>query len=49
VPGDLAAFDLPVEGASRAELNGCYLRDGPNPREAIGHPRFCCRRLSSSG
>ena len=34
---DLTAFDLPVEGAIRAGLNGCYLRNGPNPREAIGH------------
>ncbi|MDI3314665.1 MAG: carotenoid oxygenase family protein [Mycobacterium sp.] len=37
VPDELTAFDLPVEGAIPAELNGWYLRNGPNPREAAGH------------
>ena len=36
-PDELAAFDLAVEGAIPAELNGWYLRNGPNPREASGH------------
>jgi len=37
VPDELTAFDLAVEGAVPAELNGWYLRNGPNPREAGGH------------
>ncbi|HEX7323595.1 MAG TPA: carotenoid oxygenase family protein [Mycobacterium sp.] len=37
VPDELTAFDLPVEGAIPAELNGWYLRNGPNPRVARGH------------
>jgi carotenoid cleavage dioxygenase-like enzyme len=37
VPDELTAFDLPVEGAIPTELNGWYLRNGPNPREAVGH------------
>jgi carotenoid cleavage dioxygenase-like enzyme len=37
VPDELTAFDLPVEGAIPTELNGWYLRNGPNPREAAGH------------
>ncbi|MEB3021490.1 carotenoid oxygenase family protein [[Mycobacterium] crassicus] len=37
VPDELTAFDLPVEGNVPAELNGWYLRNGPNPREAGGH------------
>lgn len=37
VPDELTAFDLPVEGAIPAELNGWYLRNGPNPRIATGH------------
>ena len=30
-------FDLPVEGAIPAELDGWYLRNGPNPRQATAH------------
>ncbi|MEB3071504.1 carotenoid oxygenase family protein [[Mycobacterium] vasticus] len=37
VPDELTAFDLPVEGHIPAELNGWYLRNGPNPRAAGGH------------
>lgn len=37
VPDELTAFDLPVEGAIPAELDGWYLRNGPNPRDATGH------------
>jgi carotenoid cleavage dioxygenase len=31
VTAELTAFDLPVAGAVPPELNGCYLRNGPNP------------------
>ncbi|EHB57631.1 9-cis-epoxycarotenoid dioxygenase [Mycolicibacterium rhodesiae JS60] len=37
VPDELSEHDLPVEGAIPAELDGWYLRNGPNPREATGH------------
>lgn len=37
VPDELSAFDLPVQGAIPAELNGWYLRNGPNPRRSNGH------------
>ena len=37
VPDELTAFDLPVEGNIPAELNGWYLRNGPNPRANAGH------------
>ncbi len=37
VPDELTAFDLPVDGYIPPELNGWYLRNGPNPREAGGH------------
>ncbi|KWX66973.1 carotenoid oxygenase family protein [Mycobacterium sp. NAZ190054] len=37
VTDELTAFDLPVEGAIPPELEGWYLRNGPNPREASGH------------
>ena len=37
VSDELTAFDLPVEGNIPAELDGWYLRNGPNPREATGH------------
>jgi carotenoid cleavage dioxygenase-like enzyme len=37
VPDELTAFDLPVEGSIPRELNGWYLRNGPNPRQATGH------------
>jgi hypothetical protein len=31
VKDEITAFDLPVTGSLPAELNGCYLRNGPNP------------------
>lgn len=37
VADELTAFDLPVAGAIPPELDGWYLRNGPNPREASGH------------
>lgn len=37
VADELTAFDLPVEGAIPPELEGWYLRNGPNPRGATGH------------
>ncbi|WP_234812318.1 carotenoid oxygenase family protein [Mycolicibacter longobardus] len=37
VPDELTAFDLPVDGSIPPELNGWYLRNGPNPRAAGGH------------
>jgi carotenoid cleavage dioxygenase-like enzyme len=37
VADELTEFDLPVEGAIPAELNGWYLRNGPNPRQATAH------------
>lgn len=37
VTDELTAFDLPVTGAIPRELEGWYLRNGPNPREATGH------------
>jgi carotenoid cleavage dioxygenase-like enzyme len=37
VHDELTAFDLPVEGRIPAELNGWYLRNGPNPRSGRGH------------
>ena len=37
VPDELTAFDLPVEGSIPPELNGWYLRNGPNPRQATQH------------
>ena len=37
VPDELTDFDLPVEGSIPAGLNGWYLRNGPNPRDAGGH------------
>jgi carotenoid cleavage dioxygenase len=37
VADELSEFDLPVEGAIPAELDGWYLRNGPNPRQATGH------------
>ena len=36
VADELTEFDLPVEGAIPAELDGWYLRNGPNPRQATG-------------
>ncbi|MEV4257164.1 carotenoid oxygenase family protein, partial [Spirillospora sp. NPDC049652] len=39
VPDETTAHDLPVTGVLPAELNGRYLRNGPNPRpgEPSGH------------
>ncbi len=37
VPDELTAFDLPVEGRIPAELNGWYLRNGPNARTGAAH------------
>ncbi len=37
VEDELTEFDLPVEGAIPAELDGWYLRNGPNPRQATAH------------
>jgi carotenoid cleavage dioxygenase-like enzyme len=37
VADELTEFDLPVEGAIPAELDGWYLRNGPNPRQATKH------------
>ena len=37
VTDELTAFDLPVEGAVPPELNGWYLRNGPNPRQTTAH------------
>jgi carotenoid cleavage dioxygenase-like enzyme len=37
VHDELTAFDLPVQGSIPAELNGWYLRNGPNPRAGEGH------------
>jgi carotenoid cleavage dioxygenase-like enzyme len=37
VSDELTAFDLQVEGAIPPELNGWYLRNGPNPRHATQH------------
>lgn len=37
VADELTQYDLPVEGAIPAELNGWYLRNGPNPRHATAH------------
>ncbi|MCG5432845.1 carotenoid oxygenase family protein [Mycobacterium sp. MYCO198283] len=37
VADELTAFELPVEGRIPPELDGWYLRNGPNPREATAH------------
>jgi carotenoid cleavage dioxygenase-like enzyme len=37
VTHELTEFDLPVDGAIPAELDGWYLRNGPNPRQATAH------------
>jgi carotenoid cleavage dioxygenase-like enzyme len=37
VADELTAFDLPVTGTIPPELNGWYLRNGPNPRDASAH------------
>jgi carotenoid cleavage dioxygenase len=37
VADELTEFDLTVDGSIPPELDGWYLRNGPNPREATGH------------
>ena len=37
VPDELTEFDLTVTGTIPPELDGWYLRNGPNPRQATGH------------
>ena len=37
VADELTATDLPVHGAIPPELDGWYLRNGPNPRQANAH------------
>lgn len=37
VADELTAFDLPVDGEIPADLEGWYLRNGPNPRQATAH------------
>src|SRR6476646_9400976 len=37
VTDELTEFDLPVDGVIPAELEGWYLRNGPNPRQATAH------------
>lgn len=37
VADELTEYDLPVSGAIPAELDGWYLRNGPNPRQASAH------------
>lgn len=37
VADELTEFDLPVEGAIPPELDGWYLRNGPNPRQETAH------------
>jgi carotenoid cleavage dioxygenase-like enzyme len=37
VAGELTKHDLEVEGTIPAQLDGWYLRNGPNPRKAKGH------------
>ncbi|KUH82680.1 MULTISPECIES: carotenoid oxygenase family protein [unclassified Mycobacterium] len=37
VADELTEYNLPVHGAIPPELNGWYLRNGPNPRQATAH------------
>jgi carotenoid cleavage dioxygenase-like enzyme len=37
VADELTEFDLPTDGAIPAEIDGWYLRNGPNPRQATAH------------
>lgn len=37
VADELTEYDLPVQGAIPPEIDGWYLRNGPNPREAKAH------------
>src|ERR1700722_20989526 len=38
VPDEITARDLPVAGALPPQLNGVYLRNGPNPRPGSAYP-----------
>ncbi|MGW4796484.1 carotenoid oxygenase family protein, partial [Nonomuraea sp. NPDC004297] len=38
VTEEVTAYDLPVTGRIPAELNGRYLRNGPNPQALAGSP-----------
>lgn len=37
VADELTEFDLTIEGSIPPELDGWYLRNGPNPRKSTGH------------
>jgi carotenoid cleavage dioxygenase len=37
VPDELTEYDLPVQGVIPPELDGWYLRNGPNPRTPTAH------------
>ncbi len=37
VADELTHYDLPVEGSIPPELDGWYLRNGPNPRQSTAH------------
>ncbi|ULE35008.1 carotenoid oxygenase family protein [Mycobacterium sp. IDR2000157661] len=37
VADELTEYDLPVHGAIPPEIDGWYLRNGPNPRQATAH------------
>ncbi|MEO3758495.1 carotenoid oxygenase family protein [Mycobacterium sp. B14F4] len=37
VADELTEYDLPVDGAIPPEIDGWYLRNGPNPRQATAH------------
>ena len=38
VPDEITAHDLPVAGTLPPQLNGVYLRNGPNPRPGSAPP-----------
>jgi carotenoid cleavage dioxygenase len=40
VPDEITALDLPVAGTLPSQLNGIYLRNGPNPRPGSPYPFF---------
>jgi carotenoid cleavage dioxygenase-like enzyme len=40
VPDEITARDLPVVGTLPTQLNGTYLRNGPNPRPGSPYPFF---------
>ena len=37
VPDELTEYNLPVEGVIPPEIDGWYLRNGPNPRKPVAH------------